>query len=317
MAGTGDDRDIRGDVRAEIREFLTTRRARISPEQAGLPVYGGGRRRVSGLRREEVALLANISSEYYIRLERGTATGVSEGVIDGLTHALQLDGAERAHLVDLLHTASPASPPRRRPARQAVRAPVQRVLDSMIGTPAFVLNGRLDILGANALGHALFAPIYADPIRPANNARFIFLDRHATEFFREWDKVANDVVAMLRAEAGRDPYNRQLSDLIGELSTRSGDFRVRWAAHDVRIHTTGVKLLHHPVVGDLELAFETFPLGADPSQSLLTYTAEPGSPSQDALNLLASWAATTDGGEQSPSAGDSEQAEAAAIERPD
>jgi transcriptional regulator with XRE-family HTH domain len=317
MAGTGDDTgDIRGDVRGQIREFLTTRRARISPEQAGLPVYGGARRRVKGLRREEAALLAGISIEYYTRLERGTATGVSESVIDGITHALQLDEAERAHLVDLLRTASPA-PPRRRPTRQQVRPTVQRVLDSMIGTPAFVLNGRLDILGANALGLALFAPIYADPIRPPNTARFIFLDPHATEFFREWDKVANDVVALLRAEAGRDPYNRQLSELIGELSTRSGDFRVRWAAHDVRIHTTGVKLLHHPVVGDLELAFESFPLGADPSQSLLTYTPEPGSPSQDALNLLASWAATTEGLEQHPSTDDAQQAEAALIEPPD
>ena len=314
MAGTGDDPgDIRGDVRGQIREFLTTRRARISPEQAGLPVYRGGRRRVKGLRREEAALLAGISIEYYTRLERGTATGVSESVIDGITHALQLDEAERAHLVDQLRTASPV-PPRRRLARQQVRPTVQRVLDSMIGTPAFVLNGRLDILGANALGLALFAPIYADPIRPANNARFIFLDPHAAEFFRERDKVANDVVALLRAEAGRDPYNRQLSDLIGELSTRSGDFRVRWAAHDVRIHTTGVKLLHHPVVGDLELAFESFPLGADPSQSLLTYTAEPGSSSQDALNLLASWAATTEGLEQHPSTDDAQQAEAALIE---
>ena len=317
MAGTGDDHDnIRGDVRSQIREFLITRRARITPEQAGLPVYGGGRRRVKGLRREEAALLAGISIEYYTRLERGTATGVSESVIDGITHALQLDDAERAHLVDLLRTASPV-PPRRRPTRQQVRPTVQRVLDSMIGTPAFVLNGRLDILGANALGVALFAPIYADPHRPANNARFIFLDPHAAEFFRERDKVANEVVAMLRAEAGRDPYNRQLSDLIGELSTRSGDFRVRWAAHDVRIHTTGVKLLHHPVVGHLDLAFETFPLGAEPSQSLLTYTAEPGSPTHDALNLLASWAATTDNLEQAPSIGASDQAEAASIQPPD
>jgi transcriptional regulator with XRE-family HTH domain len=316
MAGTGDDHgDIRGDVRTPIREFLTTRRARISPEQAGLPVYGGGRRRVKGLRREEVALLAGISIEYYTRLERGTATGVSESVIDGITHALQLDEAERAHLVDLLRTASPARPPRRRPTRQQVRPTVQRVLDSMTGTPAFVLNGRLDILSANALGLALYAPIYADPVRPPNNARFIFLDPHATEFFRDWDRVANDTVALLRAEAGRDPYDRQLSDLIGELSTRSAEFRVRWAAHDVRIHTTGVKLLHHPVVGDLELPFETFPLGANPSQSLLTYTADPGSASQDALNLLASWAATTGAPEEAPSTNDSKQAESA--DRPD
>jgi transcriptional regulator with XRE-family HTH domain len=315
MSGTGDDcGGIRGDVRGQIREFLTTRRARISPEQAGLPIYGGGRRRVKGLRREEAALLAGISIEYYTRLERGAATGVSESVIDGITHALQLDEAERAHLVDLLRTAGSGRPPRRRPARPQVRPTVQRVLDSMTGTPAFVLNGRLDILSANALGLALYAPIFADPVRPPNNARFIFLDPQAVEFFRDWDKAANDTVALLRAEAGREPYDRQLSDLIGELSTRSQEFRVRWAAHDVRIHTNGVKLLHHPVVGDLELPFETFPLGADPSQSLLTYTAEPGSPTHDALNLLASWAATDDS-EQAPSTGDSERSES--VERPD
>jgi hypothetical protein len=164
----------------------------------------------------------------------------------------------------------------------------------MTGAPAFVLNGRLDILAANDLGVALYSPIYADPTRPANTARFVFLDPDATEFFRDHDKAANDTVALLRAEAGRDPYDRDLSDLIGQLSTRSAEFRRRWAAHNVRIHTSGVKLLHHPVVGDLDLPFESFPLPTDPSQSLLTYTAEPGSPTQDALNLLASWAATAD-----------------------
>jgi len=192
MAGRNESRDIRGDVRREIREFLSTRRARITPEQAGLPVYGGARRRVSGLRREEVALLAGISSEYYTRLERGNATGVSESVIDGIAHALQLDEAERAHLLDLLRTAGTTRPPRRRPPPQRVRSTVQRVLDSMNGTPAFVLNGRLDILAANELGYALYSPIYADPVRPPNNARFIFLDPHATEFFRDWNKAAND-----------------------------------------------------------------------------------------------------------------------------
>jgi MmyB-like transcription regulator ligand binding domain/Helix-turn-helix domain len=277
MAGRDDNRDIRGDVRGQIREFLSTRRARISPEQAGLPVYGGDRRRVSGLRRDEVAVLAGISSEYYIRLERGNATGVSESVIDGIAHALQLDEAERAHLLDLIRTAATTRPPRRRPAPQRVRPTVQRVLDSMAGTPAFVLNRRLDILAANDLGFALFSPIYAGPVRPPNNARFIFLDPYAGGFFRDWDKVANDTVALLRAEAGRDPHDRGLSDLIGELSTRSDEFRVRWAAHHVRIHTTGVKLIHHPVVGDLDLPFESFPLAADPSQSLLTYTAIPPS----------------------------------------
>jgi transcriptional regulator with XRE-family HTH domain len=309
MAGRNDNRDIRGDVRGQIREFLSTRRARISPEQAGLAVYGGARRRVSGLRREEVALLAGISSEYYTRLERGNATGVSESVIDGIAHALQLDEAERTHLLALIRAAGTTRPPRRRPAPQRVRPTVQRVLDSMSGTPAFVLNRRLDILTANDLGLALYSPIYANPVRPPNNARFIFLDPHATEFFRDWNKAANDTVALLRAEAGRDPHDRQLSDLIGELSTRSDEFRVRWAAHNVRIHTTGTKLIHHPVVGDLDLPFESFPLAADPSQSLLTYTAEPGSPSQDALNLLASWAATTDDLEQAGTDGDPKQAE--------
>jgi len=315
MAAGNDDRDTRGDVRGEIREFLRTRRAKLSPQQAGLPAYGGDRRRVSGLRREEVALLAGISSEYYTRLERGNATGVSDTVIDAIAHALHLDDAERTHLLDLLRTAGTTRPPARRPARPRVRPTVQQVLDSMVGTPAFVVNGRQDLLAANDLGRALYTPIYADPVRPPNTARFIFLDPHATELFRDWDKVANDIVALLRAEAGRDPYDRQLSDLIGQLSTRSNEFRVRWAAHNVRIHTTGLKLLHHPVVGDLELAFESFPLAADPSQNLLTYTAEPGSPSQHALRLLASWAVTTGDLGQPASTGDSEPAES--VQTPD
>jgi transcriptional regulator with XRE-family HTH domain len=289
MPGTNDDRrDVRDDVRAQIREFLSTRRARVSPEQAGLPVYGGDRRRVSGLRREEVAALAGISNEYYVRLERGAATGVSDSVIEGIAQALQLSEAERAHLLDLLRTAGTTRAPRRRPVAQRVRPTLQRVLDSMVGTPAFVLDRRLDVLADNGLGAALYAPVYADPVRPANTARFAFLDPQAGQFFRDWNRVANDTVALLRAEAGRNPYDRGLSDLIGELSTRSDDFRVRWAAHDVRIHSTGEKLLHHPVVGDVDLAFESFPVPGAPGQSMVIYTAEPGSPSQDALSLLAS-----------------------------
>jgi len=304
MVGHSDEGGaVRGDVRGQIRAFVATRR--VSPEQAGLPVYHADRRRVSGLRREEVAVLAGISTEYYTRFERGNATGVSESVIDGIAHALQLDDAERTHLLDLIRAAGTTRPPRRRPAPQPVRPAVQRVLDSMSGTPGFVLNGRLDILAANALGRALYSPIYADPVRPPNNARFIFLDPHASEFFRDWAKIANDTVALLRAEAGRDPYDRGVSDLIGELSTRSDEFRVRWAAHNVRIHTTGVKLIHHPVVGDLELPFESFPIPGEQSQSLLTYTAEPGSASQDALTLLASWAATPAGSEKATAADDS------------
>jgi transcriptional regulator with XRE-family HTH domain len=305
-------RDMRGDFRAEIREFLGTRRARVTPEQAGLPLYGGERRRVTGLRREEVALLAGISSEYYTRLERGNATGVSESVIEGIAQALQLDEAERTHLLHLLHGAGTTRPPRRRPTRQLVRPTVQRVLDSMTGTPAFVLSGRGDILAANHLGRALYSPVFADSVQPPNNIRFVFLDQQARGFFRDWNQVANDCVAMLRAEAGRDLYDRRLSDLVGELSTRSEEFRRRWAAHNVRLHTTGIKLLHHPVVGDLDLPFETFPLGADDGQALLTYTAEPASPSQDALDLLASWAAYGDDIERPAAASDPEPADSTA-----
>jgi transcriptional regulator with XRE-family HTH domain len=294
MVERDEHRDVRGDVRAQIREFLSTRRARITPEQAGLPAYGTDRRRVPGLRRSEVASLAGISPEYMTKLERGNATGVSDSVIEGLAHALQLDEAERAHLDDLLRIAGSTRPPRRRPTSQRVRPTVQRILDSMTGTPAFALNGRLDVLAANDLGSALYSPVLAEPARPANTARFVFLDPHATAFFRDYDKAANDTVALLRAEAGRDPYDRSLSDLIGQLSTRSEDFRRRWAAHNVRIHTSGVKLLHHPAVGDLDLPFESFPLPADSRQSLLVYTAEPRTPTQDALRLLASWAATAD-----------------------
>jgi transcriptional regulator with XRE-family HTH domain len=280
-------------VRAEIREFLSTRRARITPEQAGLPTYGDDRRRVPGLRREETALLVGVSPQYYIRLERGDATGVSESVIDGIVHALRLDDAERAHLLDLLRTAGAPSRAnkQRSPASNRVRPTIQRLVDAMPTVPAVVLSGRLDVLVLNPLGRALFSPWY-DTDQPVNNARLVFLDPLATTIFREWETVANDTVALLRAEAGRDPYDRQLSAIIGELSTRSEDFRVRWAAHDVRIHNTGIKKLHHPVVGDLDLPFESLPLEAGASTSLVTYLPEPGSPTEDALALLASWTAS-------------------------
>ena len=199
------------DTRTEIREFLASRRAKVTPEQAGLPVYGGTRR-VPGLRREEVAILAGVSVDYYTRLERGNLGGVSESVLEALARALQLDDAERAHLFDLARAAGPTTRTRQRSAQQKVRPSVQRILDAMTGAPAFVQNGRLDVLAENPLGRALYSEMYADPLRPANHARFIFLNPRSREFYADWERAANDTVAILRSEAGRDPYDRTLSD---------------------------------------------------------------------------------------------------------
>jgi transcriptional regulator with XRE-family HTH domain len=285
---------VRVDPSTDIRDFLISRRARISPEQAGLPDFGyGGKRRVQGLRREEVAMLSGISVEYYTRLERGKATGVSHEVLDAIARTLQLDDAERAHLFDLVRTAATSGPARRRPSQERVRPAVQRILDSMLAVPAYVRNGRLDILAGNQLGKAVYSQVFLQAQAQAPNmARFIFLSPHAREFFTSWEAIASDAAAILRAEAGRNPYDRRLSDLIGELSTRSDEFRVRWAAHNVKFHRTGTKQLHHPVVGDLTLAYEALELPADHGQRILVYTAEPASPSDDALKLLASWSAT-------------------------
>ena len=279
------------DAKGEIREFLTSRRARITPERAGLPWYGDNRR-VPGLRREEVALLAGVSVDYYTRLERGNTNGVSESVLEALARALQLDEAERAHLFDLARAAR-TTPRRRRAAAPRVRPSVQRILDA-VAAPAFLRNGRMDLLAANAFGRAFYSQHFDSPHGPPNSARFIFLDPRAPAFYREWEQVATDAVAVLRSEAGRDPYDRGLSDLVGELSTRSDTFRTRWAAHNVRYHDTGVKRFHHPVVGDLELTYETMALAADEGLMLFVYTAEVGTRSEEALGLLASWAATVE-----------------------
>jgi transcriptional regulator with XRE-family HTH domain len=289
------------DSRNEIRDFLISRRARITPEQAGLPAYGGNRR-VLGLRREEVAMLAGVSVDYYIRMERGNARGVSDSVLENLVRALHLDDAERAHLYDLARAANNGARAPRRPARQQVRPAVQRLLDAMTMAPVYVRNGRMDVLAANRLGRALFAPLFGSPAKPTNLARFIFLDPAAPEFYQEWDRLASDTVALLRADAGCNPTDRGLSDLIGELSTRSDIFRVRWADHNVRQHRSGIKHFHHPVVGDISLAYESLELVADPGLVLNGYSAEPGSASQDALNLLASWAATADQEQQAQTA---------------
>jgi transcriptional regulator with XRE-family HTH domain len=281
------------DPASELSQFLTSRRAKVTPDQAGLPSYG--QRRVPGLRREEVASLAGVSVEYYKRLERGNATGGSDQVLDALADALRLDDAERTHLFDLARAAGPITPQRRRAesASQRVRPAVQRILES-IDPPATVSNMRCDYLAANQLGRALYAPLFESREQAPNSARFTFLDPAAQEFFTDWEKAAKDLVAALRQMAGGNPYDRALSDLIGELSTRSDAFRTWWAAHNVRYHQTGTKRLQHPIVGDLELSYEVMQITADTDLRLAIFTAEPGSHSQQGLNLLASWAATPD-----------------------
>ncbi|GAB2554327.1 helix-turn-helix transcriptional regulator [Kribbella endophytica] len=281
------------DNRAEIREFLASRRARITPEQAGLPAYGGNRR-VKGLRREEVALLAGVSIDYYVRMERGNLAGASDAVLEGLSRALQLDDAERAHLYDLARASAPAPARKRKPAPATVPASVQLVLDTIGDAPAWVRNARHDILAANRMARALYSPVLADPRRPANTARFVYLDPAAQDYYPDWDRTANDIAAMLRSEAGHNPHDKLLIELIGELSTRSEEFRTRWAAHNVRFHRTGLKKLHHPVVGTLDLTFEALEFPAHPGLTLLVYTAPAGSPTADALKLLSSWAVTTE-----------------------
>jgi len=281
------------DTKSEIREFLTSRRARITPEQTGLPWYGDNRR-VPGLRREEVALLAGVSVDYYTRLERGNFAGVSDTVLEALARALQLSDVEHAHLFDLARAAHTSTPRRRRRVQQRIRPSVQHMLDAMTGVPAFVRNGRLDILAANRLGGAFYSQHFDSPYQPVNSARFAFLDPRAPSFYVDWESVAKDVVAVLHAEAGRDPYDRDLSDLVGELSTRSETFCALWAAHNVRKHDTGVKGVHHPLVGDVTFTYESMELVADPGLTMFVYTAEPGSRSEEALSLLASWTATLD-----------------------
>ncbi|MBM9506877.1 helix-turn-helix transcriptional regulator [Actinacidiphila acididurans] len=282
------------DTAHEIREFLATRRAKISPRQAGLPAYGTTRR-VPGLRREEVALLAGVSIDYYARLERGQLAGASEEVLDAVCGALQLDDAERAHLHDLA-AAQRRRPPRRtaRAAKGAVPASLQRVLDSMTGSPAFIRNGRLDILATNPLGRALYAPLFASALpEPVNIARFQFLDPTSRGFFPDWNAAVNTTVSLLRTEAGRAPSDTELTGLVGELVTRSDEFRAAWAKHNVRLHHTGRKPFGHPDIGEITLDFDAMELPAHPGLTLTAYSAAPGTPDHDALCLLASLVATS------------------------
>jgi transcriptional regulator with XRE-family HTH domain len=276
------------DNRAEVRDFLKGRRARITPEAAGLPTYGG-QRRVPGLRRTEVAQLAGMSVEYYTRLERGNLAGVSEPVLDSITRALNLDDAEREHLFDLARAAGTSSRTPRRIASRAVRPSVYRILDAL-GTPAYLRNRRFDILAANQQCFALYPGVIAPETLPLNLARFMFLDHRAEQVYLDWDAVADDAVAALRIEAGRNPTDRKLSNLVGELATRSDPFRTRWARHNVRHHRTTAKHVHNPVVGDLTLTGDALELPGE-DLILITYTAPAGSPAQEQLDFLASWTA--------------------------
>jgi transcriptional regulator with XRE-family HTH domain len=283
--------------RIQVKEFLASRRERISPEQAGLPAYGRDNRRVKGLRREEVALLAGVSIDYYVRMERGNLAGASDAVLDGVATALQLDDAEREHLFSLARAAGPTRA-RRRPPATSVRPVIQQVLDAVTEAPAWIRNARHDILAMNTLARALYSPVLSSAAagvsgkRAANTTRFIYLDPAARDFFIDYDRMAQDAAAMLRLEAGRNPHDRDLITLVGELSTQSELFRQHWASHDVTFHRSGRKRLRHPAVGELDLNFESMELPSEPELRLNMYTADPDTAAADGLKMLASWSAT-------------------------
>ncbi|BBY88878.1 MmyB family transcriptional regulator [Mycolicibacterium tokaiense] len=277
------------DLRTEVRQFLRSRRARIAPQAAGLPSHTGTRR-VEGLRREEVAVLAGISIEYYVRIERGNIAGTSERVLDALAAALQLDAAERDHLFGLARRSAAGG--RDHPTSSAsVRPALQHVLDAITGAPALIRNGRHDVLAMNHLARALFAPVLADARRPANVARFVYLHpREAAMFFVEYNQVARNCAAVLRMQTGRHPDDDELRALVNELYAQSEAFRQQWASQDVRLHGHGSKQIDHPVVGRLDLDFESLDLATDPDLHVNVYTAPAGSSTSDKLVLLASWA---------------------------
>ena len=274
---------------AELREFLRSRRARITPEEAGLTPQPGTRR-VPGLRREEVAQLAGVSVDYYVRLERGRTGNASEAVLDAVARALGLNDTERDHLFAL---ARPARRPSCPPPPQRVRPGLYRLLDTVVDTPALVLGRRMDVLASNRLARALFTDFEALPHRDRNMARFMFLDETARTLYTDWETSARGTVAALHLYAGRYPHDPRLAELIGELSLQDADFRHWWAEHDVIRRTNGTKRYHHPLVGDLVLDYEALVPTGDPDQILGLHTAEPGSPSAHALRLLADWTTET------------------------
>ncbi|MFF3344350.1 helix-turn-helix transcriptional regulator [Streptomyces sp. NPDC002779] len=276
------------DRRAELSEFLRTRRARLKPEDVGLPDFGR-HRRVPGLRREELAQLAGVSVAYYTRLEQGNGRNVSAEVLDSIARALRLTDAEHAHLT---HLAKPKQHKKKPAGRtEQARASLGQLLVSLENVPAYVTGRRTDILAWNPMAAAVFGDWAELPAQERNWARLVFLKPEYRELFVEWDQKASDIVSYLRMDAGCHPDDPRLSSLVGELSVKSEEFRLLWATHDVREKSYGIKRLRHPLVGELTLNFETFTLTDGSEQSLITYHPEPGSPSAEALRLLASWGA--------------------------
>jgi transcriptional regulator with XRE-family HTH domain len=273
----------------DIRDYLASRRARITPEQAGLTTFGG-RRRVAGLRREEVAMLAGISAEYYTQLERGDIRGVSEEVLAAVVRALRLNEAEQIHLADLMRALNAAPVPDHDAAERDVPMTIRSIVDGL-SVPALVRNRRLDIVYSNVIGKVFYYAFYSDglgaPGEPPNPARFVFLDALSHDFFADWDRAADDMVALLRAETGRNPHDQGLKALIDELSARSEAFLTRWDAHEVLFHRVGIAAFRHPVVGELRLSYEDLDLPRDPGLTILVFIAEPGSDSDAALKRLA------------------------------
>ena len=283
------------DDHTEVRDFLRSRRGRITPEQVG--IIRGGNRRVPGLRREEVAFLAGVSVDYYARLERGNLAGVSDEVLTAIATVLRLDEAETTYLRDLALAAQPRpiAARKKKPVREnTIRPSLQRFLDSITGSAVWIRNERMDFIAGNALGRAVYAPVMDDPSsQGGNNALFAFLSPAARNFYTDWDKGADDIVATLRLSAGRNPRDTGLSDLIGELVTRSDEFSRRWASHNVRFHRSGLKRLRHPLVGDLELTYEAMQLPDSPGWTMFAFTAESGTASDERLKLLGMLTADT------------------------
>ncbi len=272
----------------EVREFLMSCRARVTPAQVGLPDIDSDRR-VEGLRREEVAQLAGVSPEYYTRLERGNIRGASDSVLDAIARALQLSDLERAHLFDLTQDARSSTPRHTiSTPTEAVRPSVQRVLDNL-AVPAIVFNPEHDIVAWNEGGRALYYPHFDTDDQP-NIARFIFLDRRARTYYGDWEEARQMTAAMLRLYAGRDPLNAAITAVIGELSTRSSLFRQDWARQEVYEHRSGQKTFNHPHLGPINVTFDGFEMPGEKGLSIVTYSAEPGSVDADRLALLPIWA---------------------------